>query len=100
MIGLAVGREFFSCDAFIDCMQQITNSLRWVFLRAAELRGASGAWAVVGVAWDGIVVLERVGYGGFAGAVVVVGRGRVARRQPFHPLAQLGGDWVGLAGAH
>src|SRR5262245_64892845 len=61
---------------------------------------AWGVRSVVGIAGDGVVVLELVGYRGLAGAVVVVGRGRVAGRQPFHPLAQLGADWVGLAGAH
>jgi hypothetical protein len=65
-----------------------------------DFRGAWCVWAVIGVAGDGVVVLERVGYGGLAGAVVVVGGGRVAGRQPFQPLPQVGADGVGLAGAH
>jgi hypothetical protein len=68
----------------------------------------SGLWAVgfgrsrrlgpvVGVAGDGEFVVGQVRERGLAGAVVVVGGGRVARRQPFQPLLKLGPDRIGLA---
>jgi len=52
---------------------------------------------VVGVAGYGEFVVGQVGWRGLAGAVVVVGGGRVARWQAFQPFAELGVDPIGLA---
>src|SRR5215831_17395135 len=67
------------------------------FMSVGGFRGAEGFGPVVGVAGDGEFVGGQVRRRGLAGAVVVVGGGRVARWQAFQPFAELGVYPIGLA---